>query len=93
MTRLRVMPPLGCENDMRGRFTLWPFGDSHGTFYLSAGAVASYASAASSVSAARAALTGTGATPQAEGLVRARGPACFHTLAPPLAGSLPSRYP
>ena len=33
MTRLRVMPPLGCENDMRGRFTLWPFGDSHGTFY------------------------------------------------------------
>ena len=49
MTRLRVMPPLGCENDMRGRFTLWPFGDSHGTFYLSAGAVASYASAASSI--------------------------------------------
>ena len=30
-----------------------------------------------------------GATPQAEGLVRARGPACFHTLAPALQGSLP----
>ena len=87
--RVRVMPPLGCENDMRGRFTPWPFGDSHGTFYLSAGAVASYASAASSVSAARAALTGTGATPQSEGLVRARGPACIHTLAPALQGSLP----
>ena len=29
----------------------------------------------------------------AEGLVRAWGRACFHTLAPPLGGSLPSRYP
>ena len=29
------------------------------------------------------------ATPQAEGLVRARGRACFHTLAPALRGSLP----
>ena len=71
MTDLRLMPPLGCENDVGRRFTLWPSGDSHGTSCLSAGAVASYASAARSVSAARAALTGTGATPLRDALVRA----------------------
>ena len=89
MTRLRVMPPLGCENDMRGRFTLWPFGDSHGTFYLSAGAVASYASAASSVSAARGALTGTGATPPVDALVMASAGAGFHRPRTGPGGSLP----
>ena len=73
MTNLRLMPPLGCENDVGRRFTLWPSGDSHGTSCLSAGAVASYASAARSVSAARAALTGTGATPPADALVMAWG--------------------
>ena len=35
----------------------------------------------------------TGATPQSEGLVRARGQVCFHTPAPVPSGSLPSRYP
>ena len=34
---------------------------------------------AGSVSAARAALTGTGATPQSEGLVRVRTQVCLHT--------------
>ena len=36
-----------------------------------------------------AARTWRGATPQAEGLVRARGQVCFHTLAPALRGSFP----
>ena len=40
-----------------------------------------------------AAPTGMGATPQAEGLVRARGQVCFHTLALALQGSLPSKCP
>ena len=89
MTGLRVMPRLECENDVGGRFTLWPSRDSHGTSCLSASPVASYASAAKSVSAARAAPTSTGATPQAEGLVRAWGWVCFHTPVPALQGSLP----
>ena len=93
MTNLRLMPPLGCENDVGRRFTLWPSGDSHGTSCLSAGAVASYASAARSVSAARAALTGTGATPQSEGLVRVRRQVCLRTPAPVPSGSLPANYP
>ena len=70
MTDLSLMPPLGCENDVEGRFTIWPSGDSHGSRRVSAEAE-------------------MGATPQAEGLVRAWGPACFHTLAPTLQGSLP----
>ena len=36
---------------------------------------------ARSAGAHQGAPTGTGATPQAEGLVRARGQVCFHTLA------------
>ena len=36
-----------------------------------------------------AAPTGKGATPQSEGLVRARGRVCFHTPALALQGSLP----
>ena len=84
---------LRCENDVGGRFTLWPSGDSHGAFRLSAGSVASCASASRLASAARAARTVTVATPQAEGLVRARGPACFHTLPPPSRGRSRSNDP
>ena len=93
MTGLRVMPPLGRENDAGGRFTTRPGPDSHGAHRICADATASYASAARPDVARRADEADMGATPQAEGLVRARGPACFHTLAPPLGGSLPSRYP
>ena len=89
MTGVRHMAALGCENDVGGRCTLWPSGDAHGTSGLSAGGVASYASAAGSVSAARAAPTGTGATQQAEGLVRVRGQVCIYTPAPRPLGSLP----
>ena len=38
-----------------------------------------------------AARTWMGATPQAEGLLRARGQVCFHTPAPALHGSLPNQ--
>ena len=93
MTGVCRMAGLECENDVGLRFTFWLSGDSHGTSCLSAGVVESYASAAKSVSTAGAAPTGTGATPQAEGLVRARGRACFHTLAPALQGSLPISSP
>ena len=82
MTGLRVMPPPERENDVGGRFTLCPGSDSQGVSRLSAGAVTSYASAASSVSAAPAAQAEMGATPQSEGLVRARTQVCFHTPAP-----------
>ena len=37
--------------------------------------------------------TGPGATPQAEGLVRARGQVCVHTLAPRPGGRSRSNYP
>ena len=89
MTGLRVMPPLRCENDAGGRFTTRPGPESHGTHRVSADAAASYAFAAQPAVARRAAQAEMGATPQAEGLVRARGRACFHTLAPALRGSLP----
>ena len=36
MTGLRVMPRLECENDVRGRFTICPSGNSHGSPCLSA---------------------------------------------------------
>ena len=43
MTGLRVMPPLGCENDAGSRFTEWPGPDSHGTHRICADTAASYA--------------------------------------------------
>ena len=89
MTGLRLMPPLGCENDVGGRFTVCPVADSHGTRRVSAEAAVSYAFAARPDVAGRAATAEMGATPQAEGLLRARGQVCFHTLAPALRGSLP----
>ena len=71
MTDLRLMPPLGCENDVGGRFTVCPVPNSHGTRRVSAEAAVSYASAARPAVARRAAQAEMGATPQAEGLVRA----------------------
>ena len=80
------MPPPERENDVGGRFTPCPGSDSQRISRLSAGAVPSYASAARPDVARRADEADTGATPQAEGLVRARAPACFHTLPPPSRG-------
>ena len=82
MTDLRLMPPLGCENDVGGRFTVCPVPDSHGTRRVSAEAAVSYASAARPAVARRAAEAEMGATPQSEGLLRARTQVCFHTPAP-----------
>ena len=86
MTDLRLMPPPGCENDVGGRFTVCPVPDSHGTRRVSAEAAVSYASAAWPAVARRADEAEMGATPQAEGLVRARGRVCFHNSAPALRG-------
>ena len=89
MTGLRVMPRLECENDAGGRFTDDPGRDSqrHGSRFLCG--CCGYAWLCPVGAANRAAPTGTGATPQAEGLVRARGQVCFHTPPPALLGSLP----
>ena len=89
MTGLRVMPLLRCENDAGGRFTEWPGPDSHAAHRICADATASYASAARPDVARRADEADMGATPQAEGLVRAGGWVCFHTPVPALQGSLP----
>ena len=43
MTGLRVMPPLGRENDAGGRFTAWPGSDSHAAHRISADTTAFYA--------------------------------------------------
>ena len=88
-TGARLMAALECANDAGGRCALWPSGDAHACYGVSHDTATSCAYAAGSLSAARAALTGTGATPQAEGLVRARGWVCFHTPVPALQGSLP----
>ena len=89
MTGTRLTAALECANDAGGRCALWPSGDAHACYGVSHDTATSCAFADGSVSAARAALTGTGATPQAEGLVRARGQVCFHTPPPALLGSLP----
>ena len=86
MTDLRVMPPLGRENDAGGRFTTRPGPDSHGTRRVSAEAAVSYASAARPDVARRADEAEMGATPQAEGLVRARAECVFTTRPPPSRG-------
>ena len=91
MTDLRLMPPLGCENDVGGRFTVCPVPNSHGTRRVSAEAAVSYASAARPAVARRAAQAEMGATPQSEGLVRVRTQVCFYTPAPvPWGRSHPS---
>ena len=93
MSGARLTAALECANDAGVRFTLRRPGDSHGASRLSAGAAASCASTDRPASAARAALTGTGATPQSEGLVRVRRQVCLRTPAPVPSGSLPANYP
>ena len=89
MTGLRVMPPPECENDVGGRFTDDPARDSqrHGSRLLYG--CCGYAWCCPVGAANRAAPTGMGATPQSEGLVRAWGQVCFHTLGPALQGVAP----
>ena len=82
MSGARLTAALECANDAGGRCALWPSGDAHACYGVSHDTATSCAFAAGSVSAARAALTGTGATPQSEGLVRVRTQVCFHTPAP-----------
>ena len=89
MTGLRVMPPPEGENDAGGRFTDDPGRDSqrHGSRFLCG--CCGYAWCCPVGGDAPDALTGTGATPRPEGLVRARGRVRFHTRPPALLGSLP----
>ena len=82
-TGARLMAALECANDAGGRCALWPSGDAHACYGVSHDTATSCAYAAGSVSAARAALTGTGATPQSKGLVRVRGQVCLRTCPRP----------
>ena len=89
MTGLRVMPPPEGENDAGARFTDDPGRDSqrHGSRFLCG--CCGYAWCCPVGGDAPDAPTGTGATPQSEGLVRAWGQVCFHTLGPALQGVAP----
>ena len=89
MTGLRLMPRLGCENDAGGQFTNDPGRDSqrHGSRFLCGCCGCTWFCPVGGD--ALGSPTGTGATPQAEGLVRAWSRARFHTPAPALQGSLP----
>ena len=89
MTGLRLMPRLGCENDAGGQFTNDPGRDSqrHGSRFLCGCCGCTWFCPVGGD--ALDSPTGTGATPQAEGLVRAWSRARFHTPAPALQGSLP----
>ena len=86
---MRVMPPLGRENDAGGRFTARPGPDSHAAHRISVYATASYASAARPDVARRADEAEMGATPPADALVMAWGRACFHTRCPRRGRSRP----
>ena len=83
MTGARLTAALECANDAGGRCALWPSGDAHACYGVSHDTATSCAFTAGSVSAARAALTGTGATPQSEGLVRVRRQVCLRTCPRP----------
>ena len=93
MSGARLTAGLECANDVGVRFTLWPSGDSQGPSRVSTGGAVSCASVARTDGAVRAAPAVAGATPQSEGLVRARGEVWIHTPPPPAKGSLPARYP
>ena len=94
MTGARLTAALECANDAGGRCALWPSGDAHACYGVSHDTATSCAFAAGSVSAARAALTGTGATPQSEGLVRVRIQVCLRTCPrPPGVAPEPSILP
>ena len=93
MTGARLTAALECANDAGGRCALWPSGDAHACYGVSHDTATSCAFAVGSVSAARAALTGAGATPQSKGLVRVRRQVCLRTPAPVPSGSLPANYP
>ena len=91
MTGARLTAALECANDAGGRCALWPSGDAHACYGVSHDTATSCAFAAGSVSAARAALTGTGATPQSEGLVRVRRQVCFAHPCPRPLGVAPGQ--
>ena len=94
MTGARLTAALECANDAGGRCALWPSGDAHACYGVSHDTATSCAFAVGSVSAARAALTGTGATPQSKGLVRVRGQVCLRTCPrPPGVAPEPSILP
>ncbi len=78
----RLVPALQRESCSRGRFTDGPVRDPHGHGSLAFAATAVTPRAAQRAAARRAASRDTRATPQAEGLVRARGHARFHTPVP-----------
>ena len=87
MTGARLTAALECANDAGGRCALWPSGDAHACYGVSHDRATSCVFAAGSVSAARAALTGTGATPPSGCLVRHRGGlTCARTCHPPRRG-------
>ena len=93
MTGARLTAALECANDAGGRCALWPSGDAHACYGVSHDTATSCAFAAGSVSAARAALTGTGATPPSGCLVRHRGGWHVHAHATLPGGRSRIRYP
>ena len=83
MSGARLTAALECANDAGGRCALWPSGDARRCCGVGHDTATSCAFAAGSAGAARAALTGTGATPQSEGLVRVRTQVCLRTCPRP----------
>ena len=91
MSRPRVTPQPGCENDIRGRFTAEPGWDSQGDASVSDCAEVTCALASRRAVAGWDARAGTGATPPTDAPVVAWARVCFTPTAP--ARSLPSMDP
>lgn len=87
------MPYFECANDMEGGCALPSSGDVDLPSGLSYTTAAPCGLETRSVVAEEPLGTGLGATPQSEGLVRARGHVCFHTPVPTPLGSLPAMDP
>ena len=89
----RPVPEPPCENGVGARFTNGPVRDPYGHCPSSVAVAAVTPRAARRAAGRRTGSRDTRATPQAEGLVRARAEVCFHTAASALPGSLSSRDP
>ena len=86
MMGARLMPALDCVNDAEGQCAPWPSGNAHSCHGVSCYTDISCVSCLRPVVAGRVARPGTGATPQSEGLVRARGRVGLRTPVPAPSG-------
>ena len=86
MMGARLTPALDCANDAEGQCAPWPSGNAHSCHGVSLYTAVSCGSKPRPAVVGRDARPGSGATPQSEGLVRARGRVRLRTPVPAPSG-------